>query len=1526
MVYKKYVYKKGKRFGPYYYESYRDGNTVKKRYIGTSLPENSETQTNIPGKPIKNHRKLLVHLIFLVLILSAVTILMYRPEFTGYSTLGNILEKDQTLLVDEDLSNQIENIKEIVQKEDSKEQDSVVEQQYDDTKDNEMQTVGDKDIIFSGAAAPLNQTNGVFFEGWESGSIYTNNWTTTGVTLGWNVTTTNVFSGTYAARTEPANFQDNLTNNISTVNYQDIILNFYWRTDAFDLGDIYSLCYYNGTVWKTINSSLGIDTIYRNFNYSFPDDATNNPNFRIRFTCNPNNNNEFCYLDNLTISGTKQPSAKLISYSALNSSLKDVGAFNSSNLKNIEYMVLNFSLTSPSGNIDSWHLNFTANGFASCSLGNKQNNICYNYSNSNYRWIQFINNTNTGTYDAALQSQGDSIFQEIIGSGNQINVSYRIDEHYNPNVFKWYNALYNFSDVKWQNAANQRITNSTMIKIELNQTMIPLDADQYKLDFRINYSGNPQQPLASYVCNSSYNPGDNIDSEKCALVAQKFPNQLQDDGTKHRAIFTKELINNIGNIRYVLLLSGEPNLSNYYYLKTYKATASNYITHWEYSNNYGINWNNLNDSYETELNLNWFYDGAQPTAFIYKMWVNTSVGTKTYNEGNITWNINATQNYPPLLAIIRPGPGSVITLPYNITFDTEDPNNDNLNTTLYLYKNGQLNKTLATNMNQSNTSYYWFDNTPDGDYDLVLKTCELSTTDLFCVNDTHHISLYTSYPLIFVYSPQNTSYGSQSILINFTSNDSNLDSLWYYNGTANTTYTSPHSIYLDYGSHTFIFYANNTIGTLNSSSVTFFIATDSIKPGVSLISPAASVIDVDGNITFNCSATDNLKLKQIHLYFEELSNQTRSITGTSANEVFYIYNLANGEYVWRCAVFDEADNFNTTLNRVLIVNLSAAPTYNDSYFNGNTTDWNAVEDITNVCDGEAILDHLDSGLIQWTGCVNAQGANFDSNIIIGQNNITILTDGLDTTFNSSARIVIKNLTWEDTPVVYRDGVICREPKCSNVSYNVSTGIAEFNVTGFTSYTTQGNSQLTIWDENDTGMPCADQVKYANDTVKFFANYTKKTDNSPITSATCIINFSDASANMNYNTNTLLYEYNRTFQNGFFTWNVSCNAQGYQMLTANDTITVLPDTIGPTIIIISPSPSGTTYLVNSTLTITANIVDTNNVNDTYLNVTLPNGTINSLTLNNTSGDVYTAESLFLDQIGRYNITFSADDVYGNEGNETGYFLVDYTLPEPPRGRGGSAGTQSAEFSIDPSLIKLSVLKGEIKEQQIKIKNTGRNTITITLVSEFGDGLVSFSEDEFTLPASEEKIVNVVVEPSEDLLFGVYEGKIIAKSKGISKEADFIITLKEKAAAIDLDVNVLEKRISLGETVEAKISISKNDMIKKQIQVYYSIKDVVGETVLSKAEKLELTDKLEFARIFEIPKDIDFGVYMFHVSIVADDVRVSDADLFNVVELEFPGAERLGFLVGFVVVAIIFGIALFIVKLIKRQREQDFFSRI
>ena len=48
-MHKRYVYKNGKRFGPYYYESYREGNKVKTRYISSDEFRSKNSLNNIIG-------------------------------------------------------------------------------------------------------------------------------------------------------------------------------------------------------------------------------------------------------------------------------------------------------------------------------------------------------------------------------------------------------------------------------------------------------------------------------------------------------------------------------------------------------------------------------------------------------------------------------------------------------------------------------------------------------------------------------------------------------------------------------------------------------------------------------------------------------------------------------------------------------------------------------------------------------------------------------------------------------------------------------------------------------------------------------------------------------------------------------------------------------------------------------------------------------------------------------------------------------------------------------------------------------------------------------------------------------------------------------------------------------------------------------------------------------------------------------------------------------------------------------------
>jgi len=332
---------------------------------------------------------------------------------------------------------------------------------------------------------------------------------------------------------------------------------------------------------------------------------------------------------------------------------------------------------------------------------------------------------------------------------------------------------------------------------------------------------------------------------------------------------------------------------------------------------------------------------------------------------------------------------------------------------------------------------------------------------------------------------------------------------------------------------------------------------DKTPSSINLTSPNDNAVDGNGLVYFNCLANDVFALKNISLYIYGTRNQT-ILTNASSYLANFTLNLPNGIYNWSCGVYDQAGNWNISQNRTLIVNTSAVPI--STNFTGNTTSWAAEPDLSNVCD--AVLDNPVYDQIRWFNCVNAVDQNFDANVIFDYNYVELITSALHSSFNTSAEITMRNLTWDAPPLVYRNGILCQEPDCSNVSYNTTTGTAVFNVTHFTNFTTQGNTRMEIWDETDSDKQ--NLTKYPNEQIKFYSNYTKKTDGSPVTGAACTIDFTDSAGNvMAYNATSTLYEYNRSFgASGIKPYNVTCSATGFQTITLSDSANVSQPDFAP----------------------------------------------------------------------------------------------------------------------------------------------------------------------------------------------------------------------------------------------------------------------------------------------------------------------------------------------------------------------------
>ena len=138
----------------------------------------------------------------------------------------------------------------------------------------------------------------------------------------------------------------------------------------------------------------------------------------------------------------------------------------------------------------------------------------------------------------------------------------------------------------------------------------------------------------------------------------------------------------------------------------------------------------------------------------------------------------------------------------------------------------------------------------------------LSREDLNIAPQLFNVSIsYTvldnTAPNITIISPLNQSYNNATILVNISASDtSGVSSIWFYNGSANITYTNPVNYVFLQGSNKIIAYANDTFGNINTSSVTFSV--DSISPSISIIYPSqGAAFGFNTSINLNYSVLDS---------------------------------------------------------------------------------------------------------------------------------------------------------------------------------------------------------------------------------------------------------------------------------------------------------------------------------------------------------------------------------------------------------------------------------------------------------------------------------------------------------------------------------------------------------------------------------------------------------------------------------------------------------------------------------------------
>ncbi|MCK5712468.1 MAG: hypothetical protein KAI25_07125, partial [Hyphomicrobiaceae bacterium] len=160
-----------------------------------------------------------------------------------------------------------------------------------------------ENYTFSSGDPALMEGNGTFFEDFETGTFATNNWTSSGATNDWAIASASPYAGVYNAEAENTDGVSILETNVSTASYINITFSFYANTAGLDGGEYVAAAWYNSTDWINV---LTVEDIadYTLYEFNLTSDADNNADFKIRFNCSSNSNNEICQIDNVYVDGT----------------------------------------------------------------------------------------------------------------------------------------------------------------------------------------------------------------------------------------------------------------------------------------------------------------------------------------------------------------------------------------------------------------------------------------------------------------------------------------------------------------------------------------------------------------------------------------------------------------------------------------------------------------------------------------------------------------------------------------------------------------------------------------------------------------------------------------------------------------------------------------------------------------------------------------------------------------------------------------------------------------------------------------------------------------------------------------------------------------------------------------------------------------------------------------------------------------------------------------------------------------------
>ncbi len=232
---------------------------------------------------------------------------------------------------------------------------------------------------------------------------------------------------------------------------------------------------------------------------------------------------------------------------------------------------------------------------------------------------------------------------------------------------------------------------------------------------------------------------------------------------------------------------------------------------------------------------------------------------------------------------------------------------------------------------------------------------------------------------------------------------------------------------------------------------------------------------------------------------------------------------------------------------------------------------------------------------------------------------------------------------------------------------------------------------------------------------------------------------------------------------------------------------------------------------------------------------------------------------------------------------------------PGGGGGGSGrppvvkeaVEIQSFLVAPGLIKLKLKQLDSFGASFAVQSNVDESIILKI--DFGqlkDKIkVSHYVDSVTVGPREEKIVRFNITAAEDVVPGLYTGRIIITSEDKTEEVSVIIEVETRRVLFDVSLALppeFRKAYAGQEITIIPTIFNLADIPKANIELVYLIKDFEGTTVFESKEQISLKSQVSFSKKIKLPEGLKEGKYVVSVYAKYRDSLGVSSETFDIVK--------------------------------------------